>query len=173
MLSSVAELQPLLEEAQLGSRLNEDVHSGKRADFSLLLSMLTDDVRAHSQFALPADELDNPETDDIMLRKQFSLPDKEPLALSSVDEITQFEQAGLVAEGRMTQLHLENCLQQKALSFRDDAKHVVSKVLENTSLHCQLKHQNVTPEQRQRKAFDAKGFVTSIQQSLVAAPLIA
>lgn len=173
MLSSISELQPLVEEAQLGSRLNEDVHSGQRADFALLLSMLNDDVRAHSQFTLPAVDIENPTTDDIKLRKQFNLPQSEPLAISSLEDIADFEQSALVASGELSQMHLENCLNRKALSFRNDAKHVQRNVIENTSLHCQLKHRNLTSKQPPRKAFDAKGFVSAIQQSLVSAPLIA
>jgi len=49
----------LLHELQLGEQLNESVHQARRADFSLMLAMLCDDVREQSQFILPKSEINS------------------------------------------------------------------------------------------------------------------
>ena len=43
----------LLHELQLGEQLNDSVVQARRADFSLMLAMLAEDVREQSQFVLP------------------------------------------------------------------------------------------------------------------------
>lgn len=47
MLTSDIRNEFLVDEMQLGSRLNEDIHSQNRADFALMLAMLSTDVIDH------------------------------------------------------------------------------------------------------------------------------
>ena len=137
---------PLLHELQLGERLNKCVHQSRRADFALMLAMLCDDVREHSQFVLPNTPIidgtatDKPEQTNQVLRKYFELPEEAPLALTSVDQISAFNQAQLVADKKLATLHLSNALVPAPLAFRDDDKHVNHSVLTNTTLVCQKKH---------------------------------
>ena len=77
----------LVHELQLGEQLNESVHSERRSDFSLMLAMLTEDVKAHSQFTLPLSQIPEKSTSSEQLRKHFQLPDEAPLALKNVEEI--------------------------------------------------------------------------------------
>jgi hypothetical protein len=167
--------QLLVEELQLGEQLNQCVHTDRRADFSLMLSMLTDDVLAHSQFSLPETEAQLKETTDQTLRRYFELAEQAPLALENVDDIAKFEQAHLIEQEHFASLQLENSLNPKPLAFRNNAKHVASSVLSNTSLYCQQRYKQSKEQKSEdnRLAFNVNAWLKSVQTTLVKAPLIA
>lgn len=163
--------QPLIEEAQLGTRLNQHVHHNQRSDFALLLAMLTEDVRAFSQFNLPQTPSAEKKQNDIQLRRNFFLPEKQALALKNLEDIDKYAQASLANQGLLMTLKLQDCLQVKPIAFRDDKSHVPSVVMENTSLHCQIKHnKNSTKKLPDKRKFDAVGFLENVQNSIVRSP---
>jgi len=173
----------LLHELQLGEQLNESVVQTRRADFSLMLAMLAEDVREQSQFLLPkATEPTPVDATNIALRKQFNLPDKAPLALSTPDGVNQFNQIQSIVDNDLATIHLANAMMPKPLAFRDDKNHIESQVLENTSLFTQLKYkqaQEIDSDSNdsdkplsQPLNFNAKAWLDNIQQSLVKAPLL-
>jgi hypothetical protein len=167
----------LVHELQLGEQLNESVHSDRRADFSLLLAMLSDDVQQHSQFSLPQTVNKVVNVDDTTLRKEFQLPNKAPLALSEKSDISIFDQAKLIKKTSLAGLHLSNVLQPKPLAFRDDKKHITEQVLSNTSLYCQKKFNQQKRDQcaafdTTRLLFDAKGWLNAVHNTIVKAPLL-
>lgn len=182
----------LLHELQLGEQLNHCVTDTRRADFSLMLAMLSEDVREHSQFLLPkAAETEVVEYNNRMMRKSFNLPDKAPLALSSVDEIKQFNQAQAIADDNMVSVKLANAMTPNALAFRDNKKHINTEIIENTNLLTQLKlkqsqiHEVQSLESLQTKSsnmtekplnqsfqFNAKAWLDGIEESIVKAPLL-
>ncbi|SEL26583.1 Ribosomal S4P [Colwellia chukchiensis] len=163
----------LVHELQLGEQLNESVHQARRADFSLMLAMLTDDVRAHSQFHLPQTQLTEKTTTSDQLRKFLQLPKAAPLALDKIEDIATFNQASAVERQQLTAVRLTNALAPKPLAFRDDRQFIPSQVLTNTSLHCQQRHQqNNTSPTQQRAEFDAKAWLNSLQSTMVKAPLM-
>ena len=175
----------LLHELQLGEQLNESVVQTRRADFSLMLAMLADDVREQSQFILPKTPFDEPEKlNDNELRKQFSLPNKAALSLETPNDVQQFNQASIIEDNDLATLHLSNVLNPKPLAFRDDKHHVEMTVMQNTSISCQLKHQQALTARLNESdradsepltkplSFNAKAWLDGIQQSIVKAPLI-
>lgn len=166
----------LTHELQLGEQLNDSVHSARRSDFSLLLAMLTDDVRAHSQFKLPREETPEKITSTAQLRKEFQLPNEAPLALADMDELPAFNQASLVEEKQLEQLHLSNALQPKPLAFRDNVNHIAHDVMANTSLYCQQKHSQLAQSSentlQQRADFNAKAWLAAVQTTIVKSPLM-
>ena len=178
----------LLHELQLGEQLNESVGETRRADFTLMLAMLTDDVREQSQFLLPqATEPATVDVTNIALRKQFNLAEQAPLALSKLDDVKQFNQGQSIVDNDLANIHLSNAMKAKPLAFRDDKNHIESQVLQNTSLFTQLKHKQITAAASQGQpgsisdadkplskalTFNAKAWLDSIQQSLVKAPLL-
>ena len=173
----------LLHELQLGEKLNESVVQTRRADFSLMLAMLAEDVREQSQFLLPKAAEPTPvDVTNIALRKQFNLPDEAPLALSTPDGVKQFNQIQSIVDNDLATIHLTNAMMPKPLAFRDDKNHIESQVLENTSLFTQLKHKQAQEIDsttngfdkplRQPLNFNAKAWLDNIQQSLVKAPLL-
>ncbi len=186
----------LLHELQLGERLNESVVEARRADFSLMLAMLAKDVREQSQFLLPkTQEIITADSTNKALRKEFNLPDKAALALTTPDDVKQFNQMQIIVDNDLANLHLTNAMMPKPLAFRDDKLHIQSQVLQNTSLFTQLKHKqaaeiklaqnnqlqenqvnakasNVDQPLSQPLSFNAKAWLDGIQQSLVKAPLL-
>lgn len=197
MTIGIVEDNLLIHELQLGEQLSKCVHSKRRSDFSLMLAMLTQDVREHSQFFVPKTENTQPEIDDTALRKSFNLPDKPALAISTNDEIPSFNQAELLNDNRLEQLHLLNALRPNPLGFRDDKHHIQTDVMANTSLYCQTKYnnqqqavhrnndqthiqerplddehlrvQNNQPDEliNKRLRFDAKAWIDNIQTAMV------
>lgn len=70
----------LVHELQLGNSLNQCVRESRRADFALMLALLTDDVREHSEFMVPQTVESETHVDTETLRKHFELPETPSLA---------------------------------------------------------------------------------------------
>ena len=174
MINTAFNSEILVEEFQLGETLNQCVHSNRRSDFALLLSMLTDDVLAHSQFSLPKTEQQAKEYSDESLRKQFELAEKAPLALKDLEDLGEFDQAQLVAEQQLATLHLQNSLKPKALAFRDDVKHINQDVMTNTSLYCQQKYQqkSLSSVENKKLPFNVNEWLKTVQTTIVKAPIM-
>lgn len=179
--------QFLLHELQLGGQLGDSIHQARRADFSLMLSMLADDVREHSQFSLPqSDKNYNSKISNESLRKHFSLPNEKPLALRTMEELAGFNQ-GQSAVDEFATIRLLNALKPNALAFRDDVKHVPTQVMSNTSIACQLRHEEQSMEAAQRSeqnklpskplstplSMQVNEWLKNIESSITKAPLVA
>ncbi|MDX2370325.1 MAG: VC2046/SO_2500 family protein [Colwellia sp.] len=167
----------LLHELQLGEQLNESVHQARRADFSLMLAMLCDDVREHSQFILPqADDssVDQSKQSNQALRKHFDLPEQAPLALKNIEQISQYNQGQLIADNDLVTIQLSNALSPKPLTFRDDNHYIASNILGNTSLTCQEKHthQQSSAVLNKRVNMNVEGWLKAVQTSLVKSSLV-
>jgi hypothetical protein len=139
--------------------------------------MLSDDVPSHSQFSLPKTVVDTKTINDASLRKTFDLPDKAPLSLNENHSTAIFDQAELIQQNNLAELRLSNALLPKPLAFRDDKKHIRQDVLNNTSLYCQKKfnqQKNNTPQEidSSRLAFDTKGWLNAVHNTIVKAPLL-
>ena len=177
MLTESVDSQILVHELQLGEQLNESVHSARRADFSLLLAMLADDVQSHSQFSLPKTVPDVKNTNDATLRKEFELPENAPLSLDENHTTSIFNQSELIQSNNMAELHLSNALSPKPLAFRDDKKHITQQIISNTSLYCQKKFNQKRDNEEidsdiTRLSFDAKGWLKAVHNTIVKAPLL-
>ena len=167
----------LLHELQLGEQLNESVHQARRADFSLMLAMLCDDVREQSQFVLPKSDgnlTDIADQTNEALRQHFDLPEQAPLALKNIEQINQYNQGQLIAENDLVSVHLSNALSPKPLTFRDDNRHIASNVLGNTSLTCQEKHNHEQSSAviNKRANMNVEGWLKTVQTSLVKSNLV-
>ena len=107
----------LVDELQLGSSLNHAVNSGSRAEFSLLLAMLSGDVCDAPQFSDPI----KPATQKEDLRARFGLPPKQPCYAEEGD----FERAGelsdALSQGGQQALGLLLCARQEPLCDRERA----------------------------------------------------
>lgn len=107
----------LVDELQLGSSLNHAVNSGSRAEFSLLLAMLSGDVCDAPQFSDPIKPA--PQKED--LRARFGLPPKQPCYAEEGD----FERAGelsdVLSQGGQQALGLLLCARQEPLCDRERA----------------------------------------------------
>jgi hypothetical protein len=164
----------LLHELQLGNQLNESVHQARLSDFSLMLAMLSDDVREQSQFVLPQGKQFEQEFDDRALRKQFDLPEPTPLSLKDLKQINTYNQAKNISNNDMVSLRLSSTLTPNPLVFRDDAQHIAHQVMSNTSLICQAKHLHKKNNAvlNKRLTMNVEGWLKNIQTSLVKSRLV-
>lgn len=165
----------LIHELQLGNKLSKCINTHRRADFSLLLSMLCSDATEFSEFTLPKTQTVESNTTEELLRRTYDLPNKLPLALESMSEINQFNQAKYVEENRFADIQLINTLNPKPIAFRDNSKHIASQVMTNTSLYCQQKMKEEKQESNSslnRAQFNAKEWLKSVQQTIVESTLI-
>lgn len=100
----------LVDELQLDCRLNHAVSSGDRAEFALLLSMISQDVCDSPQFS---DEIGATQNDD--LRAHFELGKPQEF-FSKADD---FERASALSEllhqGSIQDVFLSNCLKPEPL----------------------------------------------------------
>jgi len=170
--------QILTHEHELGEQLNECVHSDRLSDFSLMLAMLNDDAREFSEFKLPKTEIKAQAQTEQSFRKSFELPEKAPLSLRSLEEISSFNNAELIDNNELLKLKLQEALTPSALAFRDDKSHIPTQVMANTSLHCQNRQRKKLQGQETEKPspsmnFNAKLWLTALQNTIVKAPLLA
>lgn len=163
------DVSSVINEISLDNKLNQCVQQRRRADFSLMLAMLTDDAREFSEFVLPeVNENISPQKDNQALRKQFNLPKEQPLALTSLEEISSFNQGQLVTQ--LTALRLQDAMAPKPLSFRDDVKHIEKNITDNMSIHVQRRHHNFN-QQPKTLAFNANAWLKNVEQAIVSSPL--
>lgn len=169
MLIDDAKNNILINELQLGEQLNNCVHQGKRSDFFLLLAMLTDDVRVHAQFSLPKAANESPINNEENLRTFYNLPKGQSLALEGLQEIESYNQADLINDNKLIDLHLLNAINPRPLAFRNDNKYISQNVLENTSLYCQKKYQEESKgssTSNERLSFNAEMWLNTVNESL-------
>lgn len=87
----------IINELQFGNGINHAVHAGRRADFALILSMFSDDVRDNT----PVEKIDEVEITDALLRKRFELSEPQQLRsdsdsyANSAIQSEAFQKAGL------------------------------------------------------------------------------
>ncbi|PMG78066.1 queD-like protein [Shewanella sp. 10N.286.51.B7] len=131
---------PLVNELQLGNRLNDAIEHDRRGEFGLLLSMLSVDARDMSQF-----QLDKELNVDEKLYKTFQLPQAQQLVCDlsqqqAIDNATDFQRGGV------SQFHLQQALKPEALVTRGQYEDEMQIVLANCDELTKLKHQQSVPE---------------------------
>ena len=139
--------QILASELTLGQKLNNSVKLGNRANFDLLLSMLSPDVCEQSQFHLASQESQSV-SDVQSLRQQFQLPRAQHLNAGSDDELQSLALAKVAQEQGMLSARLSHCINPEALSFSLDKRCGLDRqVFDNLDKHCVAKfNPNTAPE---------------------------
>lgn len=117
MLTQTIREHFLVDELQLGQRLNDAVHQEQRSYFSLLLSMLSADVLDQPEFSLSAVE-NIPVID---WRKRWDLPPAAVLDSSRCSADESYFRSMLLHEGGIEAVHLFNAAQPDPLSWRQFA----------------------------------------------------
>ncbi|MBR9727257.1 VC2046/SO_2500 family protein [Shewanella intestini] len=135
---------PLINELQLGSRLNQDIREDRRGDFGLILAMLSEDARDMAQFSVEAHL-----SADEKLTKQLQLPPAKPLLhdLSQAQEVVDHAQA-FQTHGQ-AQFNLEQALRPEPVVIRGMYDQDMQLCLSNCSQLAMLKHANtdIEPDQ--------------------------
>ncbi|MGL4938620.1 VC2046/SO_2500 family protein [Shewanella sp.] len=143
---------PLVNEAQLGSRLNAAIEHNRRGEFALLLALLSVDARDMAQFQ--GQQQDQTEQ---KLRHQFDLPPAASLLadLSLDDAIVDNSPLFLQASPRAFQL--QQAIKPEALVIRGREPQGMVEVLSNCDL---------TTQQRQRKQLASADIQAALLKQL-------
>jgi hypothetical protein len=116
----------LVNELQIGSRLNVAIEHNRRGEFGLLLAMLSVDARDMAQFQLD-DDVDMTQK----LRRHFSVPQPQLL----VDDISAhpdtFDNAMVFQQQGARQFQLQQILTPEALVIRGSQTNAMVEVLSN------------------------------------------
>ncbi|MCT8986386.1 VC2046/SO_2500 family protein [Shewanella phaeophyticola] len=116
----------LVNELQIGSRLNGVIEQNRRGEFGLLLAMLSADARDMAQF-----QLDKDLNVDQKLRKQFSLPPAQSLVADVSTDIHVTDNAPLFQQQGARQFQLQQALTPEAFVIRDAQPDAMVEVLSN------------------------------------------
>jgi len=115
----------LSNELQLGQQLNSSVVND-RANFSLLLALMSQDVQDQAQFHLASNTTIASTDDKPSLADEFSVPSPQPL-ISDFEGETQSLECGLLAkEQGLLAARLRHCLAPEPLSFELGKKHGIA-----------------------------------------------
>lgn len=131
----------LVNELQIGSRLNVAVEHNRRGEFGLLLAMLSADARDMAQFQLDIDL--NVEQ---KLRKQFSLPPAQRFVDDVSSDVHVTDNAPLFQQGAR-QFQLQQALTPEALVIRGAQSDAMVEVLSNCDELTKRKAINVYQQQ--------------------------
>ncbi|MGF1694916.1 hypothetical protein L4D20_09320 [Vibrio kyushuensis] len=122
----------IINELQFGTGINHAVHAGRRADFSLILSMFSDDVRDNT----PVEKIEEPEITDQTLRKRFELQPPQQLRSDQSSYDISASQANAFHKGGMASAKLNHYLIPETLTYLPEDTHdLPEEVYHNLSGH--------------------------------------
>lgn len=140
----------LLSEMELAGQLNRAVLETRTADFSILLSLMSQNVCDHAQFHLPKESRDISVQDEAGLKKALGVRSQYKLAADTCAYASANLQSKSIGDADFCNTHLLNSLHQPALSQFNDPDRIADDVIDNTSLYTQYKlhadRQQYTPE---------------------------
>lgn len=105
----------LVNDSQLGDRLNQAVHEGRRGDFGLLLALISDDARDLPRIDEPKDERGAPDW-----RRHFELPAANPLYATDSDRRRAPQLSALAGELQQDSLRLLLAMRAEPLRVTDE-----------------------------------------------------
>lgn len=122
----------IINELQFGYGINSAVHEGRRADFALILSMFSNDVRD----VVPVEEVSEVKASDEVLRQQFGLSQPQNLRSDSSSYELAAEQAKQFHNAGLPSAKLSHYLKPDALTYMpQDTFNLPEEVYHNLSGH--------------------------------------
>lgn len=122
----------IINELQFGTGINHAVHEGRRADFALILSMFSDDVRDNT----PIEKLDQVDSSEQALRKRFELQMPQSLRSDQSSYQQSAQQAELFHSAGLPSAKLCHYLKPDALAYLPEETHdLPEEVYHNLSGH--------------------------------------
>ncbi|MGR5235669.1 VC2046/SO_2500 family protein [Vibrio alfacsensis] len=122
----------IINELQFGNGINHAVHEGRRADFALILSMFSNDVRD----VTPVEEVNDIITSDAILRQQFGVAQPQALRSDSSSYEIAAEQAKQFHDAGLPSAKLCHYLKPDALTYLpEDTFDLPEEVYHNLSGH--------------------------------------
>jgi len=122
----------IISELQFGTGINHAVHEGRRADFALILSMFSDDVRDNT----PLEKIDEVDTSEQALRKRFEIQPPQQLRSDQSSYEVSATQASLFHSSGLASTKLSHYLTPDALTYLpEDTHNLPEEVYHNLSGH--------------------------------------
>lgn len=122
----------IINELHVGVGISHAVQSGRRADFSLLLALFSDDVRD----SIPTTALKEPSVTEATLRTRFGLPAPQSLTNDQSSYAVSAKHAELFQSGGLPSAKLSHYLMPEALSYRpEDTGNLPEETYHNLSAH--------------------------------------
>jgi hypothetical protein len=122
----------IINELVYGTDINTAVHEGRRADFSLILSMFSDNMCENS----PIERFDDSRETEERLRKRFDLPSPQPLRSDQKSYEIAVKQSEFFHQGGLPSAKLCHCIQPDALIYLpEDTCDLPEDVYHNLSGH--------------------------------------
>lgn len=131
---------PLINEAQIGTRLNAAIEHNRRGEFALLLSLLSADTRDMAQFQWQK-ELDTAEK----LQRQFELPPKQALLADLSTDSNVIDNSAVFAQEGARAFQLQQALRPEALVIRGSEPIAMAEALSNCELTTRLRQRGQLP----------------------------
>ena len=169
----------LKNELDIGVSLNKATASSHRSDFSLILSLMSQDVRDMAQFEL--NDKDNlrshfelPEAqfelnDKDNLRSHFELPEDVPSEVN-LSEGNEFnEHSDVFRNQNHTEFRLHQSLKPEPLVCRGSVSKAIQQALDNCDIHTINRYKQVEPKTNQTQKV---AFIDQLQQQRTMAKLI-
>ncbi len=133
----------LINEIQLGTNLNHAVEGGRRADFSLMLALLSSDLHEN----IPVDTTPIETQSSQQLRAYFEIPASQPLTSTPLCYQRAAKQAQAFHQASLTSARLLAQLQPTALSYPpQQTKGLPEDLFHNLSIHERRKLPPVEPK---------------------------
>jgi len=124
-------------ELQLGQQINRSVETGERANFALLLALLSEDVAEQDQFHF--EQGDNAIEADSLL-SSIDIPRAQHLIGNEQDEAQSLALGKLAQEQGTLAVRLSHCINPEALSFDLDKKYGIdTQVFDNLNMYSATK----------------------------------
>ncbi|WP_111978065.1 VC2046/SO_2500 family protein [Algibacillus agarilyticus] len=125
----------IVHELHLGSKLNTSLKQSDRADFRLLMTLLTEQAQEFAQFQLDKESIDQEARDELALKRELGI---QPTHRLQADN-GYYEKVGQISQGLhfggQTSMNLARCMVNDALSQFNDAKKIEDNVIDNCSMH--------------------------------------
>ena len=150
----------LKNELDIGVSLNKATAANHRGDFSLILSLMSQDVRDMAQFE---------HTDKINLRSQFELPKTTPTEVSLADKADFNEHSQVFRTQNHTEFRLQQSLKPEPLVCRGSEPAFIQKALNNCDIHTVNRFKNIESKVSQKPKV---AFLDQLQQQRTMAKLI-
>lgn len=122
----------VINELNIGSGICHAVHQGRRADFSLLVALFSNDVRDNT----PVELIEQPQTTDELLRERFELAAPQSLRNDQSSYAVSARQAELFHHGGLASAKLCHYLTPEVLTYLpEDTQDLPEDVYLNLSGH--------------------------------------
>tara|TARA_Y100000588_G_C14157714_1_gene883399 strand:- start:625 stop:1161 length:537 start_codon:yes stop_codon:yes gene_type:complete len=129
----------IINELKFGIGISQAVEQGRRADFALLLSMFSNDVRD----CTPIDTIEVTETTEDRLRKQFGIVEPQQLRSNQSSYEISAQQSNHFHQSSLVSAKLCHYLKPEALAFMpEDTGDLPEEVYQNLSGHDRRKLAN-------------------------------